>query len=100
LEESGVRLAVIEARARYRAPARYDDPILVYTWLRAADRVRLQFAYQVLQEASGQVLVTAETDYTFVGLTNTPIRITHYPAVWTRLQAALQAPLVSPGPGS
>jgi acyl-CoA thioester hydrolase len=92
LEASGVRLAVIEARARYRAPARYDDPILVYTWLRAADRVRLQFAYRVLHEVTNQVLVEAEVEYAFVGTANTPLRITHLPAVWDRLQTALALP--------
>ncbi len=47
LEAAGVRLVVSAARAQYRAPARYDDPIVVWTWLTHVDRVRLQFAYQV-----------------------------------------------------
>jgi len=63
LEADGVRLTVIEARARDRAPARYDDPILVYTWLRAVDRVRLQFAYRVLHEITNQVRVEAAVDH-------------------------------------
>lgn len=37
LDADGGRLAAIEARAQYKAPARYDDPIIIWTWLIQAD---------------------------------------------------------------
>src|SRR5689334_1528891 len=55
LEEMGVLLAVIELQVRYRAPARYDDEIIVYTRLVELGRVRLRFAYQVYNESTGQL---------------------------------------------
>lgn len=87
LEADGVGLAVIDTQARFRAPARYDDPVLLYTWLRELERVRVRFAFRVTHETSGQVLVAADTIYAFVNRAGAPIRITHHPAVWTRLQA-------------
>lgn len=95
LEADGVGLVVIDTQARFRAPARYDDQVVVYTWLRELGRVRVRFAFRVIHEASGQVLVEAETTYAFVDRAGVPIRITHYPAVWSRLQALRPAPAPS-----
>lgn len=51
---------VVECRLRYKGPARYDDLIVVEVWVSALERVRLNFAYRVLND-SGHVLVEGET---------------------------------------
>ena len=91
LEEMGVLLAVIELNARYRAAARYDDPILLTTRLVEFGRVKLRFAYQVYNEASGQLLCEAETVHAYIGRDGRPIRITsQFPAAWAQLQAIFE----------
>ena len=50
--EHGCILPVVDARCRYRAPARYDDEILIET---RADTLRgsvIKFAYRILRKAA------------------------------------------------
>jgi len=47
LEERGYALAVVEAGAKYRAGAKYDDYLKVITTPSAAGRVRVRFDYEI-----------------------------------------------------
>lgn len=55
LEERGVRLVVIEAAARFHRPARYDDAVIVRTWVQQVSKATLTFAYQVLLRGGARV---------------------------------------------
>lgn len=61
LEQLGLYLMVSEARLTYRRAARYDDPILVRTWVREKASRRVTFGYAIEHEESGELLVTATT---------------------------------------
>ncbi len=61
LEALGLRLMVTDASLRYRAPARYDDPVRVRTWVQEVASRRVSFGYAVEHDVSGQLLVTAHT---------------------------------------
>lgn len=61
LEGRGLRLAVGEARIRYRSPARYDDLIRIRCWVRDLSSRRIIFGYAVDHAASGRLLATADT---------------------------------------
>ncbi len=61
LERRGIRLAVGEARVRYRQPAKYDDLIQVRCWVRDLASRRIIFGYAIDDSASGRLLATAET---------------------------------------
>jgi acyl-CoA thioester hydrolase len=50
-EEHGCILPVIEATCRYRAPARYDDQILIETRPALLRGPVLKFAYRILRKA-------------------------------------------------
>lgn len=50
--EHGCILPVIEARCRYRAPARYDDEILIETRPALLRGTVLKFAYQIYRKPS------------------------------------------------
>ncbi len=67
LEEMGVSLAVIEVTVRYKAPARYDDPIVVYTRLGEFGRVRVTFEYEVYNEEDRRLLCEGHTLHAFIG---------------------------------
>ena len=47
---------VIECRVRYKAPARYDDLLTIELWPTAAERIRLNFAYRILNQANPLIL--------------------------------------------
>jgi acyl-CoA thioester hydrolase len=61
LEARGLRLAVVEASARYHAPARFDDVLVVRCWVRGVGSRRVVFGYMVDRPADGRLLATAET---------------------------------------
>ena len=52
--DHGCILPVIEARCRYRSPARYDDEILIETRPAMLRGSVLKFAYRVLRKADGE----------------------------------------------
>ena len=58
-EQDGLYIIVAEARCRYKAPARYDDEILVRTCLRSVRKRVLIFGYEVYRE--DELLAEGET---------------------------------------
>lgn len=65
--EDGVLLAVIEAHCRYVSPARFDDEVIVKTWLEEASTRVCRFGYEMRRGADGRVLATGETRHMFIG---------------------------------
>lgn len=59
--EEGCGIAVVEATARYKAPARYDDELLVRTRVVAARGSVVRFAYRIVRVEDGVVLCEGET---------------------------------------
>jgi acyl-CoA thioester hydrolase len=75
LEAEGVLLAVIEVQCRFVAPARYDDEIIVRTWITAASRRGVRFEYEVLDAETGRRLATAATHHLFCGKDLRPLKL-------------------------
>jgi acyl-CoA thioester hydrolase len=59
--EDGCSLPVVELRCRYKAPARYDDEILVRTHLKNVRETYLHFGYEVLRASDSALLAEGET---------------------------------------
>jgi len=70
-EEEGALIAVVEVTARYRAPARYDDELIVRTTLAGFRGSIVRFRYaivRVAREDSPEVLLCeGETTHIVVG---------------------------------
>lgn len=64
--EDGLGIAVVDVTARYRAPARYDDELVIETRLLAARGPIIRFGYRVVKDADGQVLCEGETVHVVV----------------------------------
>jgi acyl-CoA thioester hydrolase len=60
-EQDGRYIVVAEARCRYKAPAHYDDEILVRTCLKQIRRRVLVFAYEIYRQATDELLAEGET---------------------------------------
>ena len=50
LEERGSLLAVTEINCRYLAPLRYDDEVVVKTWVQERKRLKLDFSYELYMD--------------------------------------------------
>jgi acyl-CoA thioester hydrolase len=57
----GCFIAVVDARCRYRAPARYDDEILVRTHIKNLRNSLIHFGYEVLRAPDRTLLAEGET---------------------------------------
>lgn len=60
-QQDGLYIIVAEAKCRYKAPARYDDDILVRTSLRSVRRRVLVFSYEIYRKAGDEILAEGET---------------------------------------
>jgi acyl-CoA thioester hydrolase len=60
-EAQGFNLPVSEVDARFIAPARYGDLVAIGTWVEELRSRCLTFAYEVVMQETGQVLVTGHT---------------------------------------
>jgi len=59
--EADAFLPVTEARVKYRAPARYDDVIIIRTRVVELRSRAIKFAYEVLRASDGMLLAEGET---------------------------------------
>jgi acyl-CoA thioester hydrolase len=64
--DDGVLLAVAEACCRYLAPARFDDEVIVKTWIEEANTRMATFAYEMRLAEGDRVLATGHTRHIFV----------------------------------
>jgi acyl-CoA thioester hydrolase len=67
LEESGLLMPVIEAYARYREPAVYDDMVEIRTGVASVDQVRCKFAYRIKRKLDEVLLVEGYTVHACMG---------------------------------
>jgi acyl-CoA thioester hydrolase len=74
-EAEGLMLPVVEVAVRYRAPALYDDLLLINTEISDASRVRLTFVYEVRREGEDSVLCSGHTVHACVTTAGKPARL-------------------------
>lgn len=65
-QDFGCMIAVVEAKARYRLPARYDDEVAIRTCLAAMRGPVLKMEYQVVRVGDGSLLCEGETMHVVV----------------------------------
>ncbi len=73
--EDGVLLAVVEAHCRYRYPARYDDEVIIRTWIEQATARLVRFGYEMSRAADGRILASGETKHIFCNREMKPVRL-------------------------
>ena len=72
--ESGVFLAVAEASCRYSSPARFDDEVVIRTWVAEAGSRMVRFQYQ-MSAGDGRKLAAGETKHVFLDRGMKPCRM-------------------------
>ena len=65
--EEGAMIAVVEATARYKAPARYDDELIVRTSLAGVRGPIVRFRYSIVRLAGEMLLCEGQTVHMVVG---------------------------------
>jgi acyl-CoA thioester hydrolase len=73
-QENDMIFPVIEARLRYKFPARYDDLLAIEVWVTAVEKVRLNFGHRILNQ-NGKLILEAETFHVCTGIDEKPKRL-------------------------
>ena len=73
-QEKDVIFPVIEARLRFKSPARYDDLLAIEVWPTLTERVRLNFGHRVTNQ-HGKLILEAETFHACTGIDEKPKRM-------------------------
>jgi acyl-CoA thioester hydrolase len=74
LQDADCIFPVIEARLRYKFPARYDDLLTIEVWVMAAEKVRLNFGHCILNQ-NGKLILEAETFHVCTSREDKPKRL-------------------------
>jgi acyl-CoA thioester hydrolase len=64
--EDNCHIPVVDLRVRYKAPALYDDEIVVRTQIKNVRSSLLHFSYEVFRESDRTLLATGETMHIIV----------------------------------
>ncbi|MCX5869826.1 MAG: thioesterase family protein [Deltaproteobacteria bacterium] len=98
IEQMGIVLPVTECHIRFKAPARYDDLLIIETILTDLKKVTCTFSYRILREEDGakpRLLAKGFTTHASISregkLTSLPMEIVK------KLQPFLPNPAPSPG---
>ncbi len=69
-----LHLPVVDVRCRYKAPARYDDELIIRTHIQRLRSSLIQFQYQVLRADDAMLLAEGESTHVAVnaGMEKTP----------------------------
>ena len=74
-KEDGIYLVVAESHCRYRAPAHYDDEVVIKTWIEQANLRTVTFAYEMRLAASDRRLATGTTRHVYVSRAMKPTQL-------------------------
>ncbi len=61
LEKENIFLAVIDAHCKYKAPARFDDLLVIKTWLSKMKYARVEFCYEIRREGEEKLIAEGST---------------------------------------
>ena len=73
--EDGVLLAVVEAQCRYLCPARFDEEVIVETWIAQANSRFVTFSYEMRLADTNRKLATGSTRHIFCSREIKPVRL-------------------------
>ena len=91
-ENDEVFLVVVESYCRYKAPAHYDDELLVRTHITELRRRSLRFGYEIVRISDSQVIAEGESGHV---ITDRASRVRSMP---DRYRALLSAKPAAPAP--
>ena len=78
-------LVVAESYCRYKAPARYDNELVVRTHITELRRRSVRFGYEIVRPSDGQIIAEGETGHV---VTDAKGRVISMPEIYRDLLAA------------
>jgi acyl-CoA thioester hydrolase len=81
-------LVVVESYCRYKAPAHYDDVLIVRTHITELRRRSLRFGYEIVRRTDKKVIAEGETGHVVTGKDG---RVRSFPEGYSRLLSSVPA---------
>lgn len=75
LEQHGILLLVTEVGCRFKAPALYDEEVIVRTRVAGATTRMIHFEYDLLAAETGRTLANGFTKHVFCGRDRRPAKL-------------------------
>lgn len=87
MEEANIMLPVVESFCKYMEGAKYEDILIVQTFMQELNGAKVIFNYNVVRERDGKILAKGSTTHAFV---NEKFRVVNLkkvnPDIWSRFQ--------------
>lgn len=94
-KDDGCFIAVVDARCRYKAPARYDDELIVRTHIRNARESIIHFGYKLFRAEDSLLLAEGETTHV---ATNAQMKVSAIPEKYLQIfKEAISKDAISKG---
>ena len=74
-ENDSAFLVVAESYCRYKAPARYDDELIVRTHITELRRRSVRFGYELIRASDGAIIAEGETGHVVTDVNNRVISL-------------------------
>jgi acyl-CoA thioester hydrolase len=87
-EDENAFLVVVESYCRYKAPAHYDDELIVRTHITELRRRSLRFGYEIVRASDGQIIAEGETGHLVTDFNG---RVRSFPPTYIELLSATPA---------
>ena len=84
MEKEGVLLPLVESYCKYNEGAKYEDDIIIKTFIESISPVKVIFNYDVIREKDGKLLAKGKTTHAFVDKNFKIVKL------FTRLNLVLQ----------
>jgi acyl-CoA thioester hydrolase len=88
MEDAGVMMPIVETQCRYMEGAKYDDLLIIETFVEKLSPIKVMLQYNVIREVDNKVLARGKTTQAFVS--KDTFRIVNlkdkYPELWNKLE--------------
>lgn len=86
MEKNDILIPVVEVNCKYAGSAKYEDEIIVKTWIKELSPAKVIFEYNILKENDDKIIVRGSTTHVFVNRDFKIINIKKkYTDIWEKL---------------
>lgn len=86
MEKQGIMMPVMESYCKYHEGAKYEDDIIIKTYIEELSPVKMVFNYDVIREADEKTLAKGKTTQTFINNNFKIINLKKtFPDLWNKI---------------
>lgn len=91
LEEIGILLPVIDVGCKYKISAKYDDDIIIETWINKMKGVKIEYNYNIIRKRDNVLLAEGHTLHAFVDKDLKPVNFKKkHNDIWNKLLETME----------